>query len=287
MRALRGPLSSFQVLGDLARTDDRLVPLFLEHPNARKLPFCLTPRLGEMAGVMHMKFLVFDDTVVITGANLSHTYFDNRLDRYLVIKNAPSLADYFESLVGVAESRVLERPGRFKDLVKTVCTTDHGLETGAEVWPSTQRMIYSDHESCPLALKLAKASAVIRATLMSAYLNMNSALLSLLRLHLGGTPLKIVTASSSSNGFAGATGAASAVPLIYEDLKAKFLRSKPQRPSLIRNASGHEIVHGYSRPGWTFHGKGLFLEYPDHFALAFGSSNFGTLHTRALPCVTP
>ena len=39
------------------------------------------------------KACVFDDTVVLTGANLSAEYFERRQDRYVVIRDAPALAD--------------------------------------------------------------------------------------------------------------------------------------------------------------------------------------------------
>jgi CDP-diacylglycerol--glycerol-3-phosphate 3-phosphatidyltransferase len=42
--------------------------------------------LGEIKGVHHQKIALFDDTVIMGGANLSHNYFTNRRDRYLIIK---------------------------------------------------------------------------------------------------------------------------------------------------------------------------------------------------------
>ncbi len=42
--------------------------------------------LGEISGVHHQKIAIFDDTVIIGGANLSHNYFLNRKDRYMKIK---------------------------------------------------------------------------------------------------------------------------------------------------------------------------------------------------------
>lgn len=39
--------------------------------------------LGEISGVHHQKIAVFDDTIIIGGANLSHNYFVNRRDRYM------------------------------------------------------------------------------------------------------------------------------------------------------------------------------------------------------------
>jgi CDP-diacylglycerol---glycerol-3-phosphate 3-phosphatidyltransferase len=48
---------------------------------------------GEVLGVHHQKIYVFDDRVVLGGANLSKNYFLNRKDRYLSI-HSPELSDY-------------------------------------------------------------------------------------------------------------------------------------------------------------------------------------------------
>lgn len=58
----------------------------------------LPPRVNEVLGVQHMKFLVVDHTVLITGANFSDEYFHQRQDRYVVIRDL-SLADFLHSLM--------------------------------------------------------------------------------------------------------------------------------------------------------------------------------------------
>ncbi|KAK6033341.1 hypothetical protein OSTOST_00440 [Ostertagia ostertagi] len=45
-----------------------------------------------------MKLYIFDDTVLISGANLSDNYFVNRQDRYVVFENK-ELADFFHNIV--------------------------------------------------------------------------------------------------------------------------------------------------------------------------------------------
>ncbi|CUG92486.1 phosphatidylglycerophosphate synthase-like, putative [Bodo saltans] len=52
-------------------------------------------RSKELLGVQHTKLFAFDDEdVLLTGANLSDDYFQNRMDRYLVVKNTPQLAEW-------------------------------------------------------------------------------------------------------------------------------------------------------------------------------------------------
>lgn len=59
----------------------------------------LPPRVNEILGVFHTKVFLVDNTVVLTGANLSESYLTNRQDRYVVIKDAPDLADFLHQLV--------------------------------------------------------------------------------------------------------------------------------------------------------------------------------------------
>jgi CDP-diacylglycerol--glycerol-3-phosphate 3-phosphatidyltransferase len=71
----------------------------------------LPERVNEIVGLQHMKFFIFDDSIIISGfestlyvggglkvdfrANLSQTYFTNRQDRYIVIENNPKLVEFF------------------------------------------------------------------------------------------------------------------------------------------------------------------------------------------------
>ena len=50
-------------------------------------------------GVHHMKLYIFDDTTIITGANLSHSYFTRRQDRCIMIKDCQALSSYFYDLI--------------------------------------------------------------------------------------------------------------------------------------------------------------------------------------------
>ena len=70
----------------------------------RVLPY----KLNELIGLQHCKIYIFDNTVIISGANLSKDYFTNRQDRYIVIENCELLADYFCGLVATIASFSLE-----------------------------------------------------------------------------------------------------------------------------------------------------------------------------------
>lgn len=57
--------------------------------------------LREIFGVHHIKAHVFDNNVLITGANLSEDYFTDRQDRCMVIQDCEPLADYFDDLIHI------------------------------------------------------------------------------------------------------------------------------------------------------------------------------------------
>lgn len=64
-------------------------------------------RWNELFGLQHMKLYIFDDTLVISGANLSNDYFTNRQDRYYVIKDK-KLTDFYCGLVKKVQSFSLQ-----------------------------------------------------------------------------------------------------------------------------------------------------------------------------------
>ena len=66
----------------------------LRGPLRRWLP----ARWNEVLGVHHAKAAVFDDDVLLTGANLSREYFTSRQDRYALLSASPLLAARVERL---------------------------------------------------------------------------------------------------------------------------------------------------------------------------------------------
>jgi CDP-diacylglycerol--glycerol-3-phosphate 3-phosphatidyltransferase len=68
-------------------------------------------------------------------------------------------------------------------------------------------------------------------------------------------PLEIITGSAQSNGFHGAQGAASIVPLLY----CALARGRLYQIAMSGRACGDANVLEYTRSGWSFHGKGMWL----------------------------
>lgn len=60
----------------------------------------LPSRYNELVGLQHMKLYIADDSVLLSGANCSNDYFQQRQDRYIVI-NDPDVADFYCELIGM------------------------------------------------------------------------------------------------------------------------------------------------------------------------------------------
>ncbi|KAJ1980342.1 CDP-diacylglycerol--glycerol-3-phosphate 3-phosphatidyltransferase [Dimargaris verticillata] len=88
-----------------------LVPLLHQYPERVRVSVYHTPdlhgttkrwypeRYNEAVGLMHIKAYVIDNDVILSGANLSHDYFTNRQDRYIVFNDQPLVAAYYTQLV--------------------------------------------------------------------------------------------------------------------------------------------------------------------------------------------
>jgi len=100
---------------------------FYKNPTAPKL---LDPlkSVQEVQGVQHIKFAVFDDHVILTGANLSENYFTEREDRYVIFKNNPELANFCDDLGSTLldcsfqmnDEGILEFPSNYHNISKLV-----------------------------------------------------------------------------------------------------------------------------------------------------------------------
>ncbi len=71
----------------LANDDRGRSGVFLFPVNDERLQRILPSPLDEVADVFHMKAYIVDDEMVLSGANLSKEYFDDRLDRYMLFAN--------------------------------------------------------------------------------------------------------------------------------------------------------------------------------------------------------
>ena len=96
--------------------------------------------LSEILGVYHMKLALFDDDVVISGANLSHEYLTNRQDRYLLLRGVPALADWLAELL--------------EQLAAHAHTLEVAPNTAPNAAPNSSPATAPDDEPRPVRLRL-------------------------------------------------------------------------------------------------------------------------------------
>ncbi|XP_043441640.1 CDP-diacylglycerol--glycerol-3-phosphate 3-phosphatidyltransferase, mitochondrial isoform X3 [Prionailurus bengalensis] len=112
-RGSRGRKNSRTMLLPLLQRFPEQVRVSLFHtPNLRGLLRLLMPeRFNETIGLQHIKVYLFDNNVILSGANLSDSYFTNRQDRYVFLQDCPEIADFFTELVDAVGDVSLQLQG--------------------------------------------------------------------------------------------------------------------------------------------------------------------------------
>uniref|UniRef100_A0A2K6FQ28 CDP-diacylglycerol--glycerol-3-phosphate 3-phosphatidyltransferase n=1 Tax=Propithecus coquereli TaxID=379532 RepID=A0A2K6FQ28_PROCO len=112
-RGSRGRKNSRTMLLPLLQRFPEQVRVSLFHtPNLRGLLRLLIPeRLNETIGLQHIKVYLFDNSVILSGANLSDSYFTNRQDRYVFLQDCAEIADFFTELVDAVGDVSLQLQG--------------------------------------------------------------------------------------------------------------------------------------------------------------------------------
>ncbi|XP_014215007.1 CDP-diacylglycerol--glycerol-3-phosphate 3-phosphatidyltransferase, mitochondrial [Copidosoma floridanum] len=310
MRGSRGQNNSKEMLMPLLRGEfGHCCRVFLYHtPRLRGFLKKLIPnRFNELVGLQHMKLYIFDNTFIISGANLSNDYFSNRQDRYFMIEDCEELCDFYHSLVKkVSEfSFELQADGetRFNDKIdihpfkssvekfsKESSEIIHDFfqnqidrrfdlckkePTKADTWvfPLIQMAQLKVRHDSEITLRLFE-TAPVGATLKLAtgYFNLTSeyrnALVNSCRANC-----HVLTAHPRANGFFGARGIAGGIPAAYTKIEKSFFEFCEKR-----GQSDRIKLWEFSRPGWTYHAKGLWYSMPGQQKPSFtlvGSPNFG------------
>ncbi|XP_078427269.1 CDP-diacylglycerol--glycerol-3-phosphate 3-phosphatidyltransferase, mitochondrial isoform X3 [Cetorhinus maximus] len=109
-RGSRGKKNSRTMLIPLLKKFPNQVRVSLYHtPDLRGiLKFLLPERFNETIGLQHIKVYLFDNNVIISGANLSDSYFTNRQDRYVLLHDCREIADFFDELVNAVSDVSLQ-----------------------------------------------------------------------------------------------------------------------------------------------------------------------------------
>ncbi|XP_051889112.1 CDP-diacylglycerol--glycerol-3-phosphate 3-phosphatidyltransferase, mitochondrial isoform X2 [Pristis pectinata] len=109
-RGSRGKKNSRTMLIPLLKKFPNQVRISLYHtPDLRGILKLLVPeRFNETIGLQHIKIYLVDNNVIISGANLSDSYFTNRQDRYVLLRDCCEIADFFDELVSAVSDISLQ-----------------------------------------------------------------------------------------------------------------------------------------------------------------------------------
>ncbi|KAI6237060.1 CDP-diacylglycerol--glycerol-3-phosphate 3-phosphatidyltransferase [Aphelenchoides besseyi] len=291
--------------GMLAERKLRNAEVYLFHtPDLRGLLKRLLPeRMNEIVGLQHMKFFIFDNSIIISGANLSDTYFTNRQDRYVVIENCPRLIEFFIAIYDCIAScsYKLMTNGDYKinssaqeELVKTdvrkfrremnskinavIDDLSSDTQQNAEtmIFPFLQMKPFGiDQEERVMERLLKNSKGEWNLTFATGYFNFDDKYSDLI-IRQSRLPSSIMLAAPDANGFFGARGISGGIPSLYVYISLLFYRKVQELCKPI-------TMYEWSRPGWSFHAKGIWIEPRDSTewsATVIGSSNYGYRSTN-------
>ncbi|CAI5738303.1 unnamed protein product [Hyaloperonospora brassicae] len=314
-----------------------LAPLLAAFPRNVELSLFRVPQLSSLAatllssplnetlGVCHAKVYLVDDTLVLSGANLSADYFTDRQDRYVQLRHCGELGQFYHDFVEVVKTfayqvklepsstrgrgrggtgqgssqsdlpyRLVppelaydsdEAKGALKQaLEQLVDPAKHVSKTVdpasvVDTWaiPTLQfTPVAMDHDRQVVSTLVETLPRGSQLQIASGYLNFPPFLKDLLvtcEAHLD-----VISAAPQANGFYNARGVKGALPMAYSLIEQDFFEQ-----TLGRNFP--TVLREYNRPGWTFHGKGMWWRprlrnsHATGFGLpqltVVGSSNFG------------
>jgi CDP-diacylglycerol--glycerol-3-phosphate 3-phosphatidyltransferase len=273
------------------------------------LSYILKGRAREILGVHHIKLYIFDDNVIISGANLSEIYFKQRQDRYVLIKDNPALATFYRALLSdmrdspfsvnltgtvqppatppyptKAEGALLGQQllERFRAPVEGQHLSD---EHDTWLFPSVQMGFLGLRHDESIASNLLRSMAASPSLVMditSGYTNFTNKYSRLISESVG--QVSVICASPQANGFYQAKGFAQYIEPCYNAILKDFLDKLEFMRALRLKAKIPEMgsfnAQEYYREGWTYHAKGLWLRtnsgaHNSPLLTCVGSSNFG------------
>ncbi|KAF9930467.1 hypothetical protein FBU30_000437 [Linnemannia zychae] len=270
----------------------------------------MPPRFNEGIGLMHMKVYAFDDTLIMSGANMSHDYFTNRQDRYIMIKNK-DICDYYCDLVKTVSdlsyglmdsgntfqlkinSGVPDPVEQSKDFKKYATKA---IRAFMKKWATIQQApqdatydttLYPLLQMGPLDIRqdervtLSVLDHVLhdkeldgsaKVFITSGYFNFEKRYSQSI-IHTKAANVGLIAASPEANGFFNSAGISKYIPPAYTLIEQRFFND-----AKAAGNSERIKIEEYARKGWTYHAKGLWV-YPPHSEFpvmtTIGSPNFG------------
>uniref|UniRef100_A0A5K3ER57 CDP-diacylglycerol--glycerol-3-phosphate 3-phosphatidyltransferase n=1 Tax=Mesocestoides corti TaxID=53468 RepID=A0A5K3ER57_MESCO len=295
------PPSPLFLLQRIASLPNARVALYHSHRLRSWLRKILPERLNEVVGLQHIKVYVFDDNVILSGANLSGEYFNKRQDRAWLLKDVPELAAFYVDLIDTISSLSYQVTAE-GDLVPASAETDPVLTPVADycnafrsrveaflaaaktkyavpatkapdtvLVPLLQMGAYGISQEYPLVQRVLQCVSKCEIALTTGYFNptreLEESLISIAQRHVSDSSVQILCAAPEANSFFKSKGISGGIPAAYREMLISFLRRIIKLPNIG--------VREYARPGWTFHAKGLWIDTPNASLTLVGSSNYG------------
>lgn len=278
-RAQRGLIGAAKSEGNAALYCDELNKF-----NSQVKVYGVPVKAKELFGVLHLKGMVIDDTLLYSGASINDIYMHEedryRLDRYFVIKQtqlANSFCEFIETqlLSSKAVPRIDRRPiPKFneiktaqKQLMRTLKKANYSLESNnAESELSVRAVLGFGRRANKLnrLIKTLFDTTEQELLLYTPYFNFPAPLLrSLRRLLKQGKQVTIVVGDKTANDFyippEQKFSRIGALPYLYETILHKFL--KAQKKYI---ASGNLKVYLWKHGNNSFHLKGVCKDKTAH-----------------------
>lgn len=306
-RGLRGEKNSKLMLQGLVNESQNVLLSLYHTPNLRGFTKkFIPPRWNELVGLQHMKIYVADDTVILSGANLSNDYFTNRQDRYIVVHDK-QLSDFYSNLISKVQEFSLkvtqngetslhpnweispydgvkndftERAGKLvREYYRNISEAqnrqhiENGIEADTWIFPLIEMgQLNIHHESIVTKKLFSSALPGSKINLSTGYFNLTQNYMNTITNECSAM-CNILMAHPKANGFLGAKGPAGGIPAAYSQIAKAFYQKLVET-----NQSDRVHLYEYQKDNWTYHAKGVWYYLPNSQLpdlTVIGSSNFG------------
>eukprot|EP00548_Thalassiothrix_antarctica_P008973 CAMPEP_0194136340 /NCGR_PEP_ID=MMETSP0152-20130528/6368_1 /TAXON_ID=1049557 /ORGANISM="Thalassiothrix antarctica, Strain L6-D1" /LENGTH=402 /DNA_ID=CAMNT_0038832955 /DNA_START=52 /DNA_END=1257 /DNA_ORIENTATION=- len=255
-------------------------PIYLYQTLKDPLKTILSTPINEAVSVFHIKSFVVDNNLILSGANLSQEYFQDRQDRYIQIYGG-KLVEFYKEIMDILSSYANHYPEGRAKVTQEHFTTSLGKLFERNDYNTNEDDVVAyaiptfQHPTLPLPFPSDKeqlrnlfeitTEEGCSVKLASAYLNPTPWMISYLLKHKS---CDVLTAGPISHGFAPKPGMRRVGDFVTPWYAAKTLELQDKHGLSIK---------WYNRPGWTFHAKGLWIISPHGklVAAVVGSGNYG------------
>ncbi|KAM0688570.1 CDP-diacylglycerol--glycerol-3-phosphate 3-phosphatidyltransferase [Conglomerata obtusa] len=215
--------------------------VFYETESNKMLPY----KMKEIFSVLHSKIYIFDDKILLSGANLNDAYFSNRMDRYLLIKNK-ELAhflkiNFFKKIA----------PEKF---LNTKLLINNKFKPGKDTY-----ILKFDHTEEIDILKLIFKENYMEVFLSTAYLNFTDDHIEIFK----DKKIRVITSSPETSTFCYDGN-------LERYIVESYILSTIDTVKKLPNIDLYE----YNLNDHTFHCKGLWCFHEDFVIFIIGSTNF-------------